>query len=361
MKKLLSGITAFAAALFMTVNVIAATSSISIKNDAGDDVSYTYETDGTAETVTSIKSLMTELDGLSAQDSVLQTLTVTSESADNSPVEFKLRLSVAENADEDIAVEYAALDYYSIQITDTDGNIIYSDEEETDGAYKDIPLGILNKNSGEESRIFNIALSVNENADLSLKESAEILDWSIVSNAYIEPETETENSVEEIALTEENRENTEKTGTAYEDKYGVVTMSAGEYVCGEDIESGLYTMTGSGRVHIYTAEDALKATVALRAENDDSSNGVSEYVINLSDGERIVTEADVKFTPYTEPKATASPSPTKAEDNDSDTAASSSKTNPKTGDNVHTAVLSAAAVIALAAAFYIEIRKRKQH
>ena len=72
----------------------------------------------------------------------------------------------------------------------------------------------------------------------------------------------------------------------------------GEYICGEDIDPGRYAMTGNGKVHVYTENGELKSTIALKDKNS-SANGVEEYLINLTDGEKIKVESETKFTPYT--------------------------------------------------------------
>lgn len=57
-------------------------------------------------------------------------------------------------------------------------------------------------------------------------------------------------------------------------------------------------MTGNGKVHVYTENGELKSTIALKDKNS-SANGVEEYLINLTDGEKIKVESETKFTPYT--------------------------------------------------------------
>ena len=89
-------------------------------------------------------------------------------------------------------------------------------------------------------------------------------------------------------------------------------MAQGEYICGEDIDPGRYTMTGNRKVHVYTENGELKSTIALKDKNS-SANGVEEYLINLTDGEKIKVESETKFTPYTatataKPKATSTAS-----------------------------------------------------
>ncbi|MGN0108044.1 MAG: hypothetical protein ACI4A5_10170, partial [Hominilimicola sp.] len=298
MKKLLCSMMAAVMAVCMSASVMAASSSVSVKNNVSGSkpVSYTYDPEKSGEIVTSIKSLMTKLDDLSKQDSVVQTLTVTSESAGNKPVAFKLRLSIPDKSTSTAKPEavktpspdeYSALDYYDLRITDTKGNVIYSYEEDTDTeqkTYKEIALGVLNTESSSESKIFNITLSVNKDLNKSsIAKNAEKLDWNIVSDTYIdEPSPADTPQVTVSANPTEQPVQETASPSAKEDKNGVVTLSKGEYLCGKDIEPGRYTMTGSGKVHVYTSEGVLKTTIALKDKNDDTSNGVDEYIINLA-------------------------------------------------------------------------------
>lgn len=384
MKKTLSSIIAAAAILCMSVSVLAAESSVSVKNNVvgAEPVTYTYEAGKSGETAASIKSLMTKLDDLAKQDSVVQTLTITSESADETPVEFKLRLSIPEDSSdvkpEAITTpspeEYSALDYYNIQVTDTQGNVVYSYEEEPENedisrTYKDIPLGVLNKTKSAENKIFNITLSINKSLNKSsIAENAEKLDWSIVSDIYIEETPIPMTPAPAVTVTSEpETQTTESPASVQEDKNGVITLASGEYICGTDIEEGRYTMTGEGKVHVYTSKDELKSTIALKKANDTSANGVEEYVINLSDGEKIVVESAITLTPYTAAEATSTPKATKTPSSSSSVkatatpAASSSKSNPKTGDNAPLLGITFLGIIAVGAFVYIEIRKRKHN
>ena len=78
MKKVLSGMIAAVMTICMSVSVFASpNSSVSIKNNDSKStpVTYEYAPDQLGETVRSIKPLMTKLDDLSKQSSVVQTLT----------------------------------------------------------------------------------------------------------------------------------------------------------------------------------------------------------------------------------------------------------------------------------------------
>lgn len=392
MKKLLSGMIAAVMTICMSVSVFASpNSSVSIKNNDSKStpVTYEYASDQLGETVRSIKSLMTKLDELPKQSSVVQTLTISSESAEGNPVDFKLRLSMPQKTSSDVKPEalktpspdeYNALNYYNIKVTDSNNKLIYSyanDESKTENStYKDIPLGTMNSSADTESKIINVTVSVNK----SLKNSdsaqyAKDLDWSIVSTVKKVETTEAPKATEEaatetVAPTAETAPK-ETNSAVKEDKNGLVILPQGEYVCGEDIDAGRYTMTGNGKVHVYTENGELKSTIALKDKNS-SANGVEEYLINLLDGEKIKVESETKFTPYTasttaKPKATSTPkasSSTKATTKPTSTPKATSKpskNNPKTGDNTPIVALVSIGILAAGAFAFIEIKKRKNN
>lgn len=391
MKKVLSGMIAAVMTICMSVSVFASpNSSVSIKNNDSKStpVTYEYAPDQLGETVRSIKPLMTKLDDLSKQSSVVQTLTISSESAEGDPVDFKLRLSMSEKTSNDVKPEvlktpspdeYNALNYYNIKVTDSNNKLIYSyanDDSKTDnGTYKDIPLGTMNSSANTENKIINVTVLVNKSLKNSDAEQyAEKLDWSIVSSVKKTETAETPKATEEVAkeTTAPTTEVVPKETTnpsAKEDKNGVVTLAQGEYICGEDIDPGRYTMTGNGKVHVYTENGELKSTIALKDKNS-SANGVEEYLINLTDGEKIKVESETKFTPYTatataKPKATSTASSsTKATTKPTatpKTTAKPSKNNPKTGDNTPIVALVSVGILAAGAFVFIEIKKRKNN
>lgn len=391
MKKLLCSVMAAVIFVCMSASVMAASSSVSIKNNVAGSkpVTYTYDSDKSGEIVKSIKSLMTKLSDLSKQDSVVQTLTISSETAGTAPVSFKLRLSVPDNASSTAKPEavktpspeqYSALEYYNIQITDTKGNVIYSYEEdeknEQQKTYKDIPLGVLNSSSRSENKIFNITLSINKDLKKSsIAKNAEKLDWSIVSDTYIDVPAQTAAPQITVTAAPDPQPTDKQQSSVKEDKNGVITLAKGEYLCGSDIEPGRYTMTGDGKVHVYTSEGVIKTTIALKDKDDTSSKGVDEYLINLLEGEKVAVESDTQFTPYTAAKATSSPKPTsspkvsaspKTASKTSATATpkaadANNKNNPKTGDNAPIVGVSALGIIALGAFAFITIKKRKEN
>lgn len=128
-------------------------------------------------------------------------------------------------------------------------------------------------------------------------------------------------------------------------------------------------MTGNGKVHVYTENGELKSTIALKDKNS-SANGVEEYLINLTNGEKIKVESETKFTPYTatataktesnlnsksSTKATTKPTATPK------TTAKPSKNNPKTGDNTPIVALVSVRYSCGRCICVIEIKKRKNN
>lgn len=398
MKKIMLGLISTVIVVCMSVTVFAAsTSTVSIKNNDSKSkpVTYTYSPDKNGEIGTSITSLMTKLDDLSKQSSVVQTLTLTSESANNIPVSFKLRLSLPEKATSTMKPEvvktpspdeYSALDYYNLKITDASDNVIYTYENDKNNdekrTYKDIPLGVLNTTLGAENKIYNITVSINKSVKTSAVEKyVDTLEWSLISSTDFEepttaptvvPTTEVvATAMATPAQTPVQTPTQTASASVKEDKNGTITLSAGEYLCGRDIDSGRYTISGNGKVNVYTSEGVLKSTVVLKNKNNSSANGVEEYIINLLDGEKINVESDTKFVPYTASKATSAPKATNKATTKptakstakatSTPAASNSKNNPKTGDTAPIVGMITLGVIAIGGFVYLEIKKRKHN
>lgn len=389
MRKILKSIVSFAAVMCISVNVFAAEGTISIKNNinGSQPVTYTY-TEKSGQVVKSIKTLMTKLSDLEKEDSIVQTITVTSQDA-VLPVSVSLRLDITdtESAQEGPQApvstpspeEYEALSYYNIEIFDASGNKVYSDNDikesdETNNTYRDIPLGIINESRADENQIYNISVKADKGAKSSVKTYAEDMDWCIVTEtvnlATSEPSA-TSTPAATIAVTSAPTalpSSTPNSGTVDEDKDGTYTLSPGEFLVGRDIDEGRYTMTGDGKVHVYTSEDVLKTSIVLKKKNSKSS-GVEEYVINLQDGERLEVDNDTVLTPYSASSRTAKPTSSpkvsssassNATNKPSSSTSSSSKDNPKTGDNTPITALISLSVVAVCAVVFIEIRKRKK-
>lgn len=390
MKRISCVIIATIMVLCLSLPVFAASSKVTVKNTVtgSKPITYTYDSDAADEVMTSIKTLMTVLSGVTNNNTRMQTLTITSESADSEPVNFKLRLSLPkQTTSKNSAVStpspdvYSSLDYYNIKIYDGNGSLLYNSANDKNGSdeqrtYKDIPLGTLNTSDTKDSKTFGVSISVNKDLTTnSVAQNAKNLDWSLVSYKGTAETEETpapsEPAEPENTPVAENSPSPEITpyataapapaATVKADKNGIYNLSAGDYTAGNEIDKGVYTMTGSGLVNVYSADGTLKNTVALKSKGDKSSNGVNEYILNLANGERINVESGVTLEPYAAPTASPTPSPSpKATTtaSSSSSSANSSKTNPKTGDNAPLATVSAIGILALVGFAFITIKKR---
>lgn len=393
MKKLLFFITAVII-LSLSFTAFAATSNISIKNNEVNStpVTYSYDAASSGEIVKSIKSLMTKIDELSKQDSVVQTLTISSLSADKKAVAFKIRLSLPDKNNgsekpEKLATpspeEYAALDYYKIKVTTSNGDVLYdADEEKSEDtteqkSYKDIPLGTLNSTDSAENRIYNLTISVDKslNKNTAVANASRKLDWSIVSE--IAETSENKADVEEgqsndgdsanndNKMTPAPSANTVQQNTPKPAGSVAGTLKKGEYAVGTDIPADRYKMTGKGKVSVYTPDGIVKMSVVLKQKGDASTNGVEEYVLSLSDGERLVVENEATLTPHKaqtlipSPTPTAKPSAASSANSSKTNTSSTSKNNPKTGDTTPVILIVVIGVAALAGIGFIEYKKRQ--
>ena len=393
MKKLLFFITAVII-LYLSFTAFAATSNISIKNNEVNStpVTYSYDAASSGEIVKSIKSLMTKIDELSKQDSVVQTLTISSLSADKKAVAFKIRLSLPDKNNgsekpEKLATpspeEYAALDYYKIKVTTSNGDVLYdADEEKSEDtteqkSYKDIPLGTLNSTDSAENRIYNLTISVDKslNKNTAVANASRKLDWSIVSE--IAETSENKADVEEgqsndgdsanndNKMTPAPSANTVQQNTPKPAGSVAGTLKKGEYAVGTDIPADRYKMTGKGKVSVYTPDGIVKMSVVLKQKGDASTNGVEEYVLSLSDGERLVVENEATLTPHKaqtlipSPTPTAKPSAASSANSSKTNTSSTSKNNPKTGDTTPVILIVVIGVAALTGIGFIEYKKRQ--
>ncbi|MBQ9599585.1 MAG: hypothetical protein IJR33_07270 [Clostridia bacterium] len=393
MKKLLFFITAVII-LSLSFTAFAATSNISIKNNEVNStpVTYSYDAASSGEIVKSIKSLMTKIDELSKQDSVVQTLTISSLSADKKAVAFKIRLSLPDKNNgsekpEKLATpspeEYAALDYYKIKVTTSNGDVLYdADEEKSEDtteqkSYKDIPLGTLNSTDSAENRIYNLTISVDKslNKNTAVANASRKLDWSIVSE--IVETSENKADVEEgqsndgdsanndNKMTPAPSANTVQQNTPKPAGSVAGTLKKGEYAVGTDIPADRYKMTGKGKVSVYTPDGIVKLSVVLKQKGDASTNGVEEYVLSLSDGERLVVENEATLTPHKaqalipSPTPTAKPSAASSANSSKTNTSSTSKNNPKTGDTTPVILIVVIGVAALTGIGFIEYKKRQ--
>ena len=411
MKKLMFFLTLVILLSLSTVT-FAANSSVSVKNNEqkSTPVSYSYDSATSGEIVKSIKDLMTKLNNLNTQQSVVQTLTITSLSGDNKPVDFKLRLSIPDSSSSNAKPEqkttpspdtYNALDYYVIKLTDANGNVLYDDSTVKDSDevknYKDIPIGTLNSSNSAENKIINLTISVNKGVKKTnaVNQALRKLDWSIVSDTYntasvnepastmnTSPSPTADNSSKSVSTPYPSTIATAKPSSSAPAAPAEATLKSGDYVVGKDIPAGRYRLTGQGKVSVYTPEDVAKMSIVLKQKGDSSTNGVDEYVLNVADGERLSVENEVTLTPHkvqnalssspspkvssspsaspkatSTPKATATPKPSSTSNSSNNS--SNTKTNPKTGDTTPITILAIVAGLSLVGVGIIEFKKRR--
>ena len=392
MKKLICVAITAAMAFGMACPALGADSKVTVKNNVSSKgVTYTYDSDYSGETVTSIKTLMTKLSEVAKNKTRTQTLTITSEKPEASPTSFSLRISIPDSVKRPTEDNYAALDYYLIKVNADNGTLIYSYQNETDSdneaGYKDIPLGVLNTSKANDSETYDITLAVNEDiTDANVISAAKNLDWSIVSEGYEAPEeteapaveTTTPQPAAETAASASPAATRIPSATSSPSASGTVNLAKGEYVAGTDIKAGRYTMTGTGPVNIYGTDGKLERTVVLKPKGDTSQGGVTEYVINLENGEKLGVENTATLEPFSassastsprptpsaSPRATATPKPSATPKATATPAAASSssqsKSNPKTGDSTPIGALSAIGAAALMGAVFIALGKKKR-
>ncbi len=347
MKKILTAAVSAVISLTFSIAAFASDLTVTVKNNdqGAEPVTYTYDTEKTAASVDSIKSLMTKLGEVTKNNSAVQTLTLFADGNEGDNITFKLRISLPEKDASSVMPEksekysedeYSSLDYYNIEITDGNGDKIYSysdGNEDKYDTYKEIPLGSLSLTDEAVSKILNITVSQNKSLTKeSVMEAAQNLDFSIVSEAAAN-----ENS--------ENEEEDEKTVSE------PITLGGGEYLCGEDIQEGRYTATGSGKLRIYADDGALKSVIILK--NTEDGDGVYEYSVNLIDGEKIEIEKSVTFTPYNASETSKTkPAPAQASETDS------SQSNPESANGELYISIVMAALAAVIGVFILIERKK---
>ncbi|MCD8390853.1 MAG: hypothetical protein LUD03_03305 [Firmicutes bacterium] len=285
------GVFAFAAVFAFAQTAPAVTVS---GGEGTSPVTYSYSADSKTTSSKSIKELLTGLSNLES-GSITQSITVSSES--DVPVRFWLRISEKETEKSDALPQAAestpapdadsVLDYYSVKITTAGGEEIYDSsaygKTSPYDTYKDMELLTLNGEETSDFEEYVIEISTNDALD-ALSADAAKLEWLIVSDGYSAslPVSDSEDGAE------------------------AVTLAAGSYAVGEDIDSGKYIITGDSTVKVYTAEDDLKTNIILTTDKA-GKTGVEEYTLNISDGERIELTSDTVFTPYnaSQPSSTA--------------------------------------------------------
>lgn len=410
MKRLGAVIVSLAVTLGITAGVYAATpSSVKVSGSGTNAKTVTYQYTSGKEASKPVTNIMTEPNNLTKKKmSVTQVITLTSESADNSPVEFKLRLVTKPSATPTPTpkttptatpdVKNSVLGVYNITVRDSAGKIVGESKSGEEDLYvsekgivtRDIDLGILNKQSSKETKIYNIEVSINgDETAWQLNSAKKQIQWEIVSGPVpeatpsptpdenaekTETDTPKESSAPEITMTPVPQSTPSVTETPAPTEKPSPSPTAETYKNGgtkyvgndKDIKPGRYVATGNGMVKVYNENDELKTSILLTDGKDNTENGVDSYVLSLADGQKLEYSDYINLKPYT--TATATPKASENTNTSSATTApksggsdsDSSKSNPKTGDSTPIAGLSVVMVFALGMAVFMEISRRKE-
>lgn len=384
MKKSLIGVIV---SVFLAMNSFGALaandSNIEVKNESR-TITYSYTAGDDKEAVKSITDLFNKIDDITIDEpSTTQVITVKSNTGNGDVMNLTLRMTDQKDyKDEDVTEEDSVLTYYNINITDSEGNIIAktsADAEDIlkndDGVFvKNLNMGDINTQFTTETKIYNIEISApSDTTESRLAQAKENIEWELVCipARLVENESEEDPSVtpeaNEATATPEIVTQT-PVATALAATPAPEQNAKGIKYIGEDkdIIPGKYTVTGNGTVKVYNSEDELKTNILLTDGEKESEGGISSYVLNLVEGDRLEISDYINLKPFTTatatPKATEKATATpKATAKATTKPSSTKKTNPKTGDTAPITAVSVIAVLALGACVYIEISKRKKN
>lgn len=384
MKKSLIGVIV---SVFLAMNSFGALaandSNIEVKNESR-TITYSYTAGDDKEAVKSITDLFNKIDDITVDEpSTTQVITVKSNTGNGDVMNLTLRMTDQKDyKDEDVTEEDSVLTYYNINITDSEGNIIAktsADAEDIlkndDGVFvKNLNMGDINTQFTTETKIYNIEISApSDTTESRLAQAKENIEWELVCipARLVENESEEDPSVtpeaNEATATPEIVTQT-PVATALAATPAPEQNAKGIKYIGEDkdIIPGKYTVTGNGTVKVYNSEDELKTNILLTDGEKESEGGISSYVLNLVEGDRLEISDYINLKPFTTatatPKATEKATATpKATAKATTKPSSTKKTNPKTGDTAPITAVSVIAVLALGACVYIEISKRKKN
>lgn len=361
MKKFIAGL----GALVMCMSCVTgsgaeglSTVTISCGSDR-EPLSFTYSDESMVTEACDITRLMPSIDEVTENKSVTSKITINSVRDALQPVRFSLRLSKPQKA---VTLQNPArvtplpsveddnvLDFYNIEIEDSDGNKLYEYKkaDKTDGIaqYRDIELKTLNTVLENESAVYSITLSVNKSMK-DMENEASKLEWSLMADHH--------------SLAQQTAVPTEKTAepSAKPQTFGV--FSKGTYTVGNEITAGRYEVKGNSTVKVYTENNELKANVIL-TKDENSQNGVLSYVLTLSDGERVDLTGDTEFSEYTPSRVTLAPVAASKPSASPAASTAASKKNPKTGDTLPLILVISMFFAATIAVLGLELYKKKHN
>ncbi|MGN1115715.1 MAG: LPXTG cell wall anchor domain-containing protein [Candidatus Ornithomonoglobus sp.] len=324
---------------------------------ASKTITLTYPSGSYTEYTQDADNLFKGLSAASANSYTEDTLTITSNSKAGISVDVALKLTI-DSAPE---TEYSPLDYYSFIISDNNGNIVYSSEEEEPSDVSDtvkyIYLGQFNSQFTSDTVSYDVQYKVSDAgkslgkddiAGLGLELAAEPLQITAENSgssataaeaAQTAPAAE-ENAAEAPADASETPESAEPEETPAPTEKVEKTIIIGESKDkdGNVITEGRYTMKGNAVVTIKDKDGKLKTEETVIDGSVEGVEGVSQLIVTLDDGDVITItpiEGQTK-APISLEKTNISPV-TKAEAASNATenpnVPASSKSSPKTGDN----------------------------
>ena len=315
MKKIVTYLAAFAL-MCSTTSVMAADFKVSVPN-TDSLVENIY--DDTVESV-DVTDMVSQVSKLTDSKNVIQQLALESDS--DSPVIVTLKLDIPEDK---IAQGKTAIDYIDFKVVASDGSILFEDGEEREKGVnsREVVLGILNETGEPASQVYDIYMSANDAMSMSeLVNLPTDIDWTLVLNVAEQPEVLGE-SQKTITVAVDNA--TDKDGGK--------------------VAEGIYGLMGKGTCTI-TSADGQK-TVSF--ELSDKESEVKYASLKKGDTIVVVGGADAKIQ-FMSPPAGTTPA----------TQDTTTKENPKTGDNAPLTFVGAAAVAAMAIMVYTTRNRRKE-
>ncbi len=324
MKKIISSILIASFIICTNICVLAADFKATTPS-ASNAVEGTYTDDKYSEDIT---SLITEVLNLTDSKDVIQQLSI--ESNSDKPVIAVLKLEIADDKASDTG--YSAIDYIDFRISSRDGNILFEDDatRSTSINERSIILGTFNESVQSDSQLFNIRMSSNDAIKYTdLKNSVSDIKWTLELN------TDVEGVVNSMSTPTQTPETTPVPPQK------VITINIGDKTdkANNLVAKGIYVLFGSGSCNITSKDGSKNITFSL---NSDESKGKT---VSLDSGDTVVVTGD---------------SNAKVQFGTPKTAATTSKANPKTGDEAPLTAISTLAVLAVLGMLFGVFYKRKE-
>ncbi len=324
MKKIFSSILVVCIIVCTNICVFAADFKVTTPA-ASNAIEATYTDDKYSEDIT---SLVTEVLNLTDSKDVIQQLSI--ESNSDKPVIAVLKLEIAD--DKAFDTGYSAIDYIDFRISSRDGNILFEDNttRSTSINERSIILGTFNESAQSDSQLFNIRMSSNDAIKYTdLSNSVSDIKWVLEFNT----------DVEGVVNSMSNAAQAPQATPALSQK--VITINIGDKTdkANSLVAKGTYVLFGSGTCNITSKDGSKNITFSL---NSEESKGKT---VSLNSGDTVVITGD---------------SNAKVQFGTPKNAATTSKTNPKTGDEAPLTAISVLATLAVLGMLFGVFYKRKE-